>query len=870
MPTPGPLAYAFDTTGLSTANRITNEVHTLSANQYRDYLFIVPTFAPFYGNGVSLQFTNAQGQSRPLVEGSDYLLAFPFIGASRGIAKPVYGGISFIDTSLVGTITILQYQTIGGEWTLGIPKLTEIMANLVYNPRSTSWEQVVGTPTLFPVIGHEWNLTDMVGLQELVTKLGNIETAIITANSNLVNTHINNQDNPHHVDKADINLNNVENYAVATVQDVLTGSVNKYVSALTLKSVLAEFGIVGNNLISVELDGDGLLTTPNLTLKGTDYIKQMRPNWVVTAKGVTGLSANDLRYGYNVPTNDLVNRPLGTQAAFASISRASKFVVIQTGVVDAKTVENTAAFAANMRSLITTVLSENRIPILTGIPQATTGSAYTAQDVTRSIANNAVTLSLATEFNLVHARWDQVPFDNSMSPDGINRFQNPSNLLMDALITAIQTAATAAGYTGNNAVMTPAALQTAFNAHAANQANPHVVTKSQVGLGNVQNLPVVTSAEVIASTPVAKYLTMEMFLTYLANHGGQLGYPAAGILVSTYCDGTTKMGRYSNGSGGTYTAVIEANSLECGWTYPAAGTVLQVFCQGVNRMQRIANGVGGYTDSVLEANSTLCGYVPPMTNGTLISTFCQGTTKMGRYSDGAGGTYDAIITTNSVDCGYVAPVFNPTISMGALPTTAEVGYGTTIALSISGFLPNTSYSCKLIDINNNTRTPLMVLGTEYIAYFTTNASGNSSAEVPIINNGNFENRWYTIGLDVFTNSQAVVSTSVTPASVRFRVNTTASLTANKTTVATNEPVTYTVQLTDFNISKQYTVQFMAQRVSDNTTTQFYTTSVTTNEYGRATINYPSVGISASLAGAWRYWVVIDGKVSNNLAMNFIP
>lgn len=86
-------------------------------------------------------------------------------------------------------------------------------------------------------------------------------------------------------------------------------------------------------------------------------------------------------------------------------------------------------------------------------------------------------------------------------------------------------------------------------------------------------------------------------------------FPAAGTLVSTFCSGTTKMGRYNNGSGGTYDAVIQTNSTEC-------------------------------------------GYVAPPANGTLLSTFCSGTTKMGRYANGSGGTYDAVIANNSTECGY--------------------------------------------------------------------------------------------------------------------------------------------------------------------------------------------------------------------------
>lgn len=45
-------------------------------------------------------------------------------------------------------------------------------------------------------------------------------------------------------------------------------------------------------------------------------------------------------------------------------------------------------------------------------------------------------------------------------------------------------------------------------------------------------------------------------------------YPPRGTLVSTYCQGTTKMGTYHDGTGGTYNAVISTNSVDCGYVPP--------------------------------------------------------------------------------------------------------------------------------------------------------------------------------------------------------------------------------------------------------------------------------------------------------------
>jgi hypothetical protein len=42
-------------------------------------------------------------------------------------------------------------------------------------------------------------------------------------------------------------------------------------------------------------------------------------------------------------------------------------------------------------------------------------------------------------------------------------------------------------------------------------------------------------------------------------------YPVAGTLLSTYCVSYDKYGTYADGSGGTYDALIQANSADCGY-----------------------------------------------------------------------------------------------------------------------------------------------------------------------------------------------------------------------------------------------------------------------------------------------------------------
>lgn len=174
MPTP----YALDPTGISLANKITNELHALPGGTPPTYKFIVPVYAPFFAEGLIVSYTSLANETSTLVEGQDYYLTHWFIGASRACAKPIYGSITILNQNLAGTLK-LTYQTLGGEWTLESSQITAILADMLHNPRVTAWEEVTGYPAVFPPVDHEWNLADMVGMSQIGDKLDAIANAIV-------------------------------------------------------------------------------------------------------------------------------------------------------------------------------------------------------------------------------------------------------------------------------------------------------------------------------------------------------------------------------------------------------------------------------------------------------------------------------------------------------------------------------------------------------------------------------------------------------------------------------------------------------------------------------------------------------------------
>jgi hypothetical protein len=61
--------------------------------------------------------------------------------------------------------------------------------------------------------------------------------------------------------------------------------------------------------------------------------------------------------------------------------------------------------------------------------------------------------------------------------------------------------------------------------------------------------------------------------TLSTSSGGGGGCPGPNQLIGTFCNGTTLIGEYTDGTCGTYTAVIESNSTSCGYTPPPSDPI---------------------------------------------------------------------------------------------------------------------------------------------------------------------------------------------------------------------------------------------------------------------------------------------------------
>lgn len=237
------LAYPFDPTGKLGSNKISGELQIVTPLNFRDYHFIVPRWAPFFMEGLKISFKALDGSVRLLELGKDFYATHEFISASRACATPIYGSISFLDITLSGVVT-MDYQTLGGIWTQDEAKIAQILADKLHNPRITAWDQVVDMPVTFPVIDHEWDLVDMVGMSEVNETLGRIEDTLRLATQAGLQDHLNDFNNPHQTTAAQVGLGLVRNLPTATTEEAVIGQSNEvYMTPnSTLSSIKANVG----------------------------------------------------------------------------------------------------------------------------------------------------------------------------------------------------------------------------------------------------------------------------------------------------------------------------------------------------------------------------------------------------------------------------------------------------------------------------------------------------------------------------------------------------------------------------------------------------------------------------------------------------
>ena len=169
----GTQVYAFDPEGTLSANRIEGEQHTITPRNGIDFNYIIPRYAPFFQKDFKVYTLTQQGTKKYLVEGVDFNYGYRFLGAIKNTGLAVYGAIRFVNRQYAGDI-YLEYRTLGGEWTLDAADIGRILLEWQLNPVTTTWEQIVDKPLVFPVLDHKHDIETFVSFDKVVEAIRSI------------------------------------------------------------------------------------------------------------------------------------------------------------------------------------------------------------------------------------------------------------------------------------------------------------------------------------------------------------------------------------------------------------------------------------------------------------------------------------------------------------------------------------------------------------------------------------------------------------------------------------------------------------------------------------------------------------------------
>lgn len=552
----GNYTYQLDTTGALPANKVTEETHTLTYVNDRTYHFIVPIFAPFYAASMKV-YRVVDSNRFILQENEDWLPALQFIGASTSIGIPVYGGISFTDMTLSGSI-VIEYQTLGGEYTLDTAAMTEAIANIVFNPRGSTWENITGLPVMFRPIDHPWDFADLVGQTEVVDKLQDITDAIIAKQSSN-----NNQIIP---TKAQIGLGNVENYGPSSVLDAIQGTANdKNVTPLVLRALLENLGL---------LDLKNLIDTLRQHLNAKN-----NPHEVTKVQ---------------VDLHNVENLPVVTPSDIVGKRYVRKYI--------------TLGDLIDFMNLHGCKPQEDADPSYPPKDSLLSRYCYGVNNMGVYADGNGGSYDKIIELNskdcgyLAPAPLPAHPPQGSILNKycvGFEQYGTYADGYGGSFTRMINMRSPDCGYTGT---APPTGSNTPAGTILSTSCTGTTLVKTIAnGQGGSYDENVPNSPQCQSSTPV---------------------HPPADRLISTNCMGFDLRGTYTDGGGGTYSAIITRNAAECGYVAPTPaptpppptipgpppvtfqpyGTLLDTYCSGSNLMGKYANGTGGVYTGVHTVN----------------------------------------------------------------------------------------------------------------------------------------------------------------------------------------------------------------------------------------------------------------------------
>jgi hypothetical protein len=284
--TPGTYNPAVDYTGAAPSNAVNGEVQVFNPNPDSSYTFIIPSFAPYFATSLVVEKQTGPSTWVTLVHGTDYWYVYPFLGASRAIGLPIFGGILF--NNILGATTIrIAYQNLGGEWVTGQASNAAAMLGELRNPGAVAMEQIANYDQIFPVVNQAWDRLDPTGMPAVIDELSGMTDKLQLRNAQRGYadpiTHVSRQDNPHSLSKTQVDLGSVMDLPPASIEGSIDPNNNtQYINTSQVNAMMQSW------IYSASATQQGVAKL-NLGINPGDDSDNVR---ALTAEGFLNITAN--------------------------------------------------------------------------------------------------------------------------------------------------------------------------------------------------------------------------------------------------------------------------------------------------------------------------------------------------------------------------------------------------------------------------------------------------------------------------------------------------------------------------------------------------------------------------------------------------
>ena len=548
------LKYPLDLRGNSAQNLVLAEPHTIAASGNRAFVL---NYGPFFTEGLVVRDLTT---GLVLERETQYKAIHLYQEAVLRTGLEVCSVVVIVDDS-VSTEVSVDYQVVGGDYSLAVPVIQQALEDYEIDNREVNWGDLIALPDAFPPVSHLHDAGDLYGFEYVVSAIEQLRSAIIVGDEashqelrdythaaideydeginprlQTVESHTTNTNNPHAVTKAQVGLPQVENYQISTRLEAEAGALNnRYMTPLRTKQAIDELAggaISGHtndinnphNVTKVQI-GLGNVQNYGITTQGdaqdgtvnTGYMTPLRTAQAIDARVGNAFNAHNVRTDNphsvtksQVGLNNVQNFGIASQAQ-AETGTLNTVYMTPLRTADAITALAGAAISGHVND--------------TGNPHNVTAAQVGLGNVQNYGVANQTQAETGTDNStyMTPLRTRQAIEELASGSIGshVNDVSNPHNVtkvqigLGNVQNYGIATQGDAETGTVNTGYMTPlrtaqaidARIGNTLSSHVSSISNPHNVTKTQVGLGNVQNYPTSTQSQATTGDVNSSYMT---------------------------------------------------------------------------------------------------------------------------------------------------------------------------------------------------------------------------------------------------------------------------------------------------------------------------------------------------------------------------